>query len=99
MDRRLELHDILLGIADHAYFQPPETVKMKYPCIVYHHSANDTSFADNRPYQVVKRYTAIVIDRDPDSDIPDRMAQLPMCSLERTYTMSNLNHWVFNIYY
>ena len=99
MDLRLELHNLLLEIAGHAYFQPPESVKLIYPCIVYHHSANSTQFADDKPYQIAKRYTATVIDRDPDSKIPGEMALLPMCTLDRTYTASNLNHWVFNIYY
>lgn len=99
MEKRLKLHEIFLGIATHAYFQPPETLIMRYPCIVYHHSANSTQFADNRPYHIKKRYTAIVIDPDPDSDIPNKMASLPLCSLERTYAAQNLNHWVFNIYF
>ena len=36
-DRRLELHEILCGILNtrNAYFQPPESVKMNYPAIVY----------------------------------------------------------------
>lgn len=45
------------------------------------------------------RYELTVIDKNPDSDILDRVASLPMCAFERHYTADNLNHDVYNIYY
>lgn len=97
---RLDLQMLLerLLTTTNVYFQPPETVKMKYPCIVYTLSSADTRFADNNPYTVKKRYTITVIDYNPDSKIPDQVAGLPMCIFERFYTQNNLNHWVYNIY-
>lgn len=101
MGQRLELHKILVDIlgSSNVYFQPPETIKMKYPCIVYERGSGDTIFADNNPYRFTKRYQVTVIDRDPDSLIPDKVSVLPMCTYDRHYTVDNLNHDIFNLYF
>jgi hypothetical protein len=90
--------EALLG-SEHVYFQPPTNVKMEYPCIVYKRDTADTKFADNDPYRYTKRYQVTVIDRNPDSEIPDRIAALPMCVHNRFYTANNLNHDVFVLYF
>lgn len=101
MGNRIDLQKILEDIlgSKHVYFQPPETVKMEYPCIVYHLISGTTQFADNNPYHFHKRYQILVIDRNPDSKILDRIATLPMCVFDRFYTTHNLNHYAFNMYY
>lgn len=81
------------------YFQAPPNTGMNYPCIIYRRDRSDTTFADNIPYRYKKRYQITVIDRDPDSVIPDKVAQLPMCTSERHFVVDNLNHDVFNIYF
>lgn len=55
--------------------------------------------ADNQPYALHDRYQVTVIYRNPDSEIPSKIALLPMCSHERHYTKENLNHDVFNLYF
>lgn len=45
----------LLG-SDHVYFQPPESVKLKYPCIVYSLDPTYTRHADNKNYIITNRY-------------------------------------------
>lgn len=72
---------------------------MKYPCIVYKRDQAQTEFANNSPYKNTKRYSVTVIDKDPDSDIPDRVARLPMCTFNRFYTADDLNHDVYNLYF
>lgn len=101
MGTRLELHYILKDIlgSDNVYFQPPSTIKMNYPCIVYQRSTGDSKFADNNNYTFKKRYQIIYIDKNPDSDVPDKIAELPMCIYDRFYTADNLNHDSFNIYF
>lgn len=101
MDRRLELQKILTDIlgTNHVYFQPPESVKLVYPCIVYQYETGDTQFADDLPYVFRRRYQVTVIDPDPDSEIPDKIAQLPRCLNDRNFTTDNLNHYSFNLYY
>jgi hypothetical protein len=99
MANRLELHDILLAMTPKVYFQPPENHQMEYPCIVYERDSEDTLFADNVPFRRTKRYSVTVIDRDPDSAIPDKVASLPMSSFDRHFTADDLNHDVFTIFF
>lgn len=101
MGQRLELQTILEGIlgSRNVYFQPPANVQLVYPCIIYERDFADTKFAGNKPYSRTKRYQVTVIDRNPDSDIPDKVAQLPMCSFDRFYASDNLNHDVFDLFF
>lgn len=99
MAQRAELQTLLEGLLERVYFQPPATVKMEYPCIVYKRDYARTTFADDKPYKRVKRYQVIVIDRDPDSVIPDKVGALPMCVYDRFYTADNLNHDVFKLFF
>lgn len=101
MSHRLELQHELEAIlgSKFVYFQPPESIKICYPCIVYSLDGVDTKHADDKPYRITKRYSVTIIDKDPDSIIPDKLLALPMCSPPRFYTADNLNHWVFSLFY
>lgn len=101
MAPRLELQNLLTEIleTDQVYFQPPPTVSMDYPCIVYRRDFELARFADDKPYSRMKRYQITVIDRDPDSSIPDKIAELPLCTYDRFYTSENLNHDVFKLFF
>ena len=99
MAPRLQLHEILKSFVDNVYFQPPENIQLVYPCIIYNRGFADTKFADNAPYDHVLRYMVTVIDRDPDSDIPGKVAALPMSIFNRFYTADNLNHDVYNVFF
>ncbi len=107
MSRRLKLHSILCGILAcpesgkecRAYFQPPATVSMKYPAIVYAINGKDNRHADDRVYLSLNRYSVAVIDSNPDSEIIDKINELPMCRFDTSYTKDNLNHIVFEIYF
>lgn len=101
MAPRLQLQEILKAIlgSSNVYFQPPPGVQMKYPAIVYKRDRIDIQHADNKPYKNAKRYQITVIDRNPDSDIPDKVAALRTCSFDRSFTADNLNHDVFNLYF
>lgn len=99
MDRRLLLHQILLSLVSNVYFQPPEGLVMVYPCIVYQRDYADTKFADNGVYSHVKRYQITVIDRNPDSDIPGKVAALPSCLFSRFFAADQLNHDIYNLYF
>lgn len=101
MGTRIGLQTVLEDLlgSRNVYFQPPPTVQMRYPCIRYERSSVETEFADNKPYSHAKRYTVTVITTDPDSDIPNRVADLPYCRYDRFYTADNLNHDVFNLFF
>ena len=98
---RTELGQILEDIlgSSNVYFQAPESMKLKFPCIMYELNSGDTEFADNIPYIYKKRYQVTVIDKNPDSKIPDKVAQLPACTFSRYFRADNLNHYVFNLYF
>lgn len=99
--QRIELQTLLetlLGTKN-VYFQPPAKFLMSYPCIVYNLDYVNSTFADNNPYSRFKRYAVTVIDKNPDSEIPDRVAALPMSSFTRHFTADNLNHDVYNLYF
>ena len=101
MGQRLELQTILEGILNsrHVYFQPPANVQMQYPCIVYKRDIAVAQFAGNKPYRYTKRYEVTIIDSDPDGQISDKVAILPMCTHNRFFTADNLNHDVFILYF
>lgn len=98
MDRS-QLQAVLEAITSNVYFQPPPSLAMVYPCIVYNRDFANTQFADNLPYRRKKRYQVTIIDQNPDSVIPDKVADLPMCLFERHFTAGNLHHDVYNIYF
>lgn len=96
---RSELQTILLGFVGNVYFQPPSNVVMQYPCIVYKRDPADTEFADNIPYLVTRKYMVTVIDRNPDSNIPNLVAALPTALHNRSYPKDDLNHDVYTLYF
>lgn len=101
MESRLELQILLeelLG-SRNVYYQPPESVKMKYPAIVYSRQDIDNRHANNNVYIQNNVYSITVIDENPDSEIVKKVSLLPMCNFNRHYTSDNLNHDVFTIYY
>lgn len=100
-NRRLELHEILCEIlgSGSVYFQPPESVKMNYPAIVYGLDDLDSVHANDGVYLLRRRYAVTVISEDPDTDLIGKIAVLPMCRFDRSYKSDNLNHYVFTLYY
>ena len=103
---RLDLHNILINILgtqgqtlSRVYFQPPPTVTMKYPCIIYKRDNREDTFANNRLYIGMKRYSVTVVDQDPDSLIPEKVLELPYCSFATHFAADDLNHDVFTLYF
>lgn len=101
MPSRLDLQTTLETIlgSRNVYFQPPESVKLKYPAIVYSRNDIMNQFADDSVYSQSHAYQIIVIDKNPDSPIVDKVSKLPRCSFDRHYASDGLNHDVFRIYY
>lgn len=102
MDKRLSLHAKLIELlgSNNVYFQPPETLKMKYPCIRYSKTRPLVEHADNLGYFKKDHYELIVIDTDPDTEIPDRIIEsIPFSSIDRYYSADNLTHCSLELYY
>lgn len=102
MASRLELHEefcTLLG-SRNVYYNPPESVRMSYPAIRYSKTGMHTLEADDRLYKKVNQYQAIIIDPNPDSDIPDKCIEhFQMCSFGSPYVVGGLMHFPITIYY
>lgn len=99
MAQRVKLQELLETFTPNVYFQPPANVQMKYPCIVYQRDDLDVKFANNLPYDAIQRYQVTAIDRNPDSDIPSKLAALPRCSFSRFFVADGLNHDVYTLYF
>lgn len=96
-----ELDAILSGLAgvQETYFQPGQNITLEYPCIVYERDSSWVKFADNIKYLFQKRYSVLVIDRDPLSIIPDQVEKLPYSFFDRFYKVDGLNHFAFKLYF
>lgn len=101
MANRLNLQTLLEDILEsrNVYYQPPESVEMKYPAIVYGLEDIENTFADDGVYLSQKKYSVTVIDKNPDNDYVDKVAALPTCHFNRHYKSDNLNHYVFSLYF
>lgn len=101
MATRQELQSKLEEIlgSRNVYYQPPETVKMEYPSIVYSTKNIKSTFANNTPYSMTKCYELVVIDRKSDNPVIDKLLNIPYVVFDRHYTADNLHHDVLTIYY
>lgn len=101
MRSRLQLQSLLEEILEsrNVYFQPPENIKLKFPCIVYQLNNYENIAANNNPYIQFERYSITLIDSDPESKVMDKLSMLPRSTFDRSYASDGLYHSVFSIYY
>lgn len=92
---------MLVGIltSRNVYYQPPASIKMRYPAIVYSRSEITNNFANNEVYKQSHTYSVTVIDDNPDSEIVTRMSKVKTSKFERHFTSDGLNHDVFTLFY
>lgn len=101
MASRLKLQTVLetlLG-SENVYYQPPESMFIKYPAIIYSRYKIENKFANNKVYRQLHPYLITVIDEDPDSEIVEKISQLSTCRFDRHYVSDNLNHDTFILYF
>lgn len=105
MDRstsRNKLHLLLKQQFDffepHVYYQPPASVRIQYPCIIYKLNRIPSKWANNDPYHLEHSYEVILITEDPDDPLVDRLASLHATRFDRYYSADNLHHFVYTIY-
>lgn len=101
MATRVDLQNVLEELfgSRNVYYQPPESLKMNYPAIVYARKTIDNSYANNSVYKQNYAYEITVIDKNPDSEIVNKVSKLPTCRFDRHFKSDNLNHDVFTLYY
>lgn len=100
---REELQTVLeevLGTRN-VYFQPPESFKLKYPCIVYELNRISKAKTNNDTvYKLNKQYTVTIIDDDCDTELPEQLLEkLSYCQHDRRFVSDNLYHDVFTVYF
>lgn len=101
MASRLELQsklEELLGNRN-VYYNPPTNLRMEYDCIRYSLSNIQTNNANDTKYVKTKRYNLIVISRESDPEVVDRLLELPYCSFDTHYKSDNLNHYSLTLYW
>ena len=76
MASRLKLQEELEEMlkSDNVYYQPPESLKLRFPCIVYKKLRGYTRYANDMPYTFQQPYELTYIHSDPDSPIVDELA-------------------------
>lgn len=101
MRDRIELQSMLEELLGNknVYYNPPESVKMKYPAIRYSVNEIEKKTADDTAYLFEKSYKIIVIDSKSDNEIIEKLMRLPYCSHNSYYIADNLNHDVFTLYW
>jgi hypothetical protein len=90
----------ILG-SNQVYFQPPESVRMTYPAIVYELNTTGIIHANNHPYHFTRSYdiTFITYDPDPDSEVNRKLLELPLCKANKHYIADNLHHYPYTLYF
>lgn len=100
-NNRLKLHSELVNIlgSNNVYFQPPESVKINYPAIIYSRSDIDNKYADDSIYDKTIKYQVTIVDHNPDSEIVNRMTSFKFAVYDRHYIVNGLNHDQFTVHY
>lgn len=100
--RRAALHMALRNLLgnNNVYYQPPESSKINYPCILYELDNIHIRAADNLVYRRKYRFRITVVDTDATSDIADAVSKA-FASIKyiRHYNSGELNHFVFTVNY
>ena len=98
---REDLHNELLQIVGpegHCYFESPS--HMQYPCIRYDDAGEEVNYGDNVRYNVAREWTIMVIDPNPDSELPAKLLEhFHYLRKDRVYAVDGLYHFVFRLYY
>lgn len=82
------------------YNQPPESLQINYPCLIYERKNLRKTSADNKTYLKFWAYKLIYITWAPDSSAIDWLADFPWCSFDgNPYEADNLHHYTYTIYY
>lgn len=100
-ERRVKLHNDLkaaLG-SDNVYFQPPETLEIKYPAIIYERYGINAAHASNKVYARSFDFLVIVVSKHPCESVVDKLSEFPTARYSRHYVHDGLHHDSFIIKY
>lgn len=101
LSNRKDLSELLRSILgdnrENVYFQPPESLKLKYPCIVYELGSYLPTKADNKAYLIRESYSITLITKLPDTEIGKQLLNVEGSKFDRYFVNDNLYHYVFTI--
>lgn len=91
------LHEI--GVKN-VYIDPPENIKMNYPCARVRLNAGRIRYADNKAHIFIPSWEIIYISYIPDDEMVNKITYaFSRISYTRHYTADNLHHNSFTLYY
>lgn len=99
MSDRLDLHSELTSImgTNPVYYQPPQNIRLSYPCCIYSLDDINKYYANNKSYNNISRYSVTLITKDPEDPAVDLLSDLMYSSFDRHFVNDNLHHFVFVI--
>lgn len=99
MEKRQAMINKIKTLCANVYYQPPESVKLKYPCVIVKKNPGDTKSADNIKYIYSQNYTLTVIDRDPDRSLAEQIYMaFTISRYDQNFVRDNLYHDIITIY-
>ncbi len=102
MASRLQLQEELEEIlrTTNVYFQPPASVKLKYPCIIYSLDNTFIRRADNKLYMSMNRYHIKHLFKSLDKDKKDALlSHFMMITHDNRMVAEGLYNDDFTLYY
>ena len=98
---RLEIQSMLENIlgSRNVYYQPPSSIQIKYPAIVYSLEGMTNNHASNGVYLTQKAYKVIYIDSNPDNEMVSVLNNIMHSVFNSYYVTDNLHHYAYTIYF
>lgn len=78
------------------YFQPPETLTLKYPCAIYQIADAPSVYADGIKYNQAIRFQITYVTKKAMDDAVEKMLRNPFFNFQRFFASAGLNHYVFS---
>lgn len=101
MRRKSELSLLLhtLPVNDEIHFQPPESVKLEYPCVLYEFDNYRDFNANDRKHITREKYIVTHIYKDPTQNLRETIMSLFIyVYFDRVFVADNLYHDVYTVY-
>ena len=85
---------------NNVYFQPPESVKLKYDCIIYKDVTPFLRRANNFVYILQHKYQITYVTSNPTSPIVDQMLhEFQLIDRVNDFVSDGLYHYVYELYF
>lgn len=103
MKNMTKVGDILsnvIGDPERVHFQPSESVKLKFPCLIFKFDGYKDFFANDGRHMLREKYSVTHVYQNPEADLQEEiLSSFLFASFDRPYIADNLYHDVYTIYY